>query len=119
MLFGSVKQPAMRTFERIRLERDAQSVRLEQQRKARHGPLLTRRRCQAAERCPDRVLHFRRDRHILVRQQRRDPFGRPAAFTGAIGRASCRESVCQYVSIWVVAVSLKKKTKKLFISCTI
>src|SRR3546814_21164930 len=26
-----------------------------------------------------------------------------------IGRASCRERVCQYVSIWVVAVSLKKK----------
>src|SRR3546814_11335218 len=27
------------------------------------------------------------------------------------GRASCRESVCQYVSISVVAVSLKKKIK--------
>src|SRR3546814_13677606 len=27
-----------------------------------------------------------------------------------IGRASCRERVCQYVSITVVAVSLKKKT---------
>src|SRR3546814_12359059 len=25
-----------------------------------------------------------------------------------IGGASCRERVCQYVSIWVVAVSLKK-----------
>src|SRR3546814_13641584 len=30
-----------------------------------------------------------------------------------IGRASCRERVCQYVSIWVVAVSLKKKKQKL------
>src|SRR3546814_11321570 len=29
--------------------------------------------------------------------------------TGKIGRASCRERVCQYVSISVVAVSLKKK----------
>src|SRR3546814_11909039 len=29
-----------------------------------------------------------------------------------IGRASCRESVCQYVSISVVAVSLKKKKNK-------
>src|SRR3546814_20758414 len=29
-----------------------------------------------------------------------------------IGRASCRESVCQYVSISVVAGSLKKKSKK-------
>src|SRR3546814_12328022 len=28
-----------------------------------------------------------------------------------IGRASCRERVCQYVSISVVAVSLKKKTE--------
>src|SRR3546814_11614206 len=28
-----------------------------------------------------------------------------------IGRASCRERVCQYVSISVVAVSLKKKKK--------
>src|SRR3546814_17916852 len=27
-----------------------------------------------------------------------------------IGRASCRERVCQSVSIWVVAVSLKKTT---------
>src|SRR3546814_16976618 len=29
-----------------------------------------------------------------------------------LGRASCRESVCQYVSISVVAVSLKKKNNK-------
>src|SRR3546814_17563611 len=29
-----------------------------------------------------------------------------------IGRASCRERVCQYVSISVVAVSLKKKQLK-------
>src|SRR3546814_15372189 len=29
-----------------------------------------------------------------------------------IGRASCRERVCQYVSISVVAVSLKKKYKQ-------
>src|SRR3546814_14378803 len=33
---------------------------------------------------------------------------------GEIGRASWRERVCQYVSIWVVGVSLKKqKTNKL------
>src|SRR3546814_11762925 len=30
-------------------------------------------------------------------------------FFSQIGRASCRERVCQYVSISVVAVSLKKK----------
>src|SRR3546814_15372896 len=28
-----------------------------------------------------------------------------------IGRSSCRERVCQYVSLWVVAVSLKKQIK--------
>src|SRR3546814_19131551 len=32
--------------------------------------------------------------------------------TAEIGRASCRESVCQYVEILVVAVSLKTKIKK-------
>src|SRR3546814_15316777 len=36
-----------------------------------------------------------------------------AGFIGGeeIGRASCRERVCQYVSLSVVAVSLKTKTK--------
>src|SRR3546814_17000098 len=34
------------------------------------------------------------------------------SFACQIGRASCRERVCQYVSISVVAVSLKKKKKK-------
>src|SRR3546814_16204739 len=33
-----------------------------------------------------------------------------AIFDRQIGRASCRERVCQYVEISVVAVSLKKKT---------
>src|SRR3546814_15311827 len=33
------------------------------------------------------------------------------AETGQIGRASCRERVCQYVWISVVAVSLNKKKK--------
>src|SRR3546814_18108050 len=32
--------------------------------------------------------------------------------TSAIGRASCRERECQYVSLSVVAVSLKKKQKQ-------
>src|SRR3546814_21144280 len=36
--------------------------------------------------------------------------GRPHFERPEIGRASCRESVCQYVSISVVAVDLKKKT---------
>src|SRR3546814_20822430 len=38
----------------------------------------------------------------LVRRQ-------SVAELGKIGRASCRERVCQYVEITVVAVSLKKK----------
>src|SRR3546814_16723528 len=36
----------------------------------------------------------------------------PQQFADKIGRASCRERVCQYVEISVVAVSFKKKTKK-------
>src|SRR3546814_13420201 len=40
-------------------------------------------------------------RRVEVAPQVRDPF--------EIGRASCRERVCQYVSISGVAVSLKKK----------
>src|SRR3546814_14659155 len=35
----------------------------------------------------------------------------PLAQCKEIGRASCRERVCQYVSISVVAVSFKKKSK--------
>src|SRR3546814_14688453 len=31
------------------------------------------------------------------------------ALNGQIGRESCRERVCQYVEIWVVAGSVKKK----------
>src|SRR3546814_18401753 len=38
-----------------------------------------------------------------------DPARGDASDKGEIGRASCRERVCQYVSISVVAVSLKKK----------
>src|SRR3546814_12978054 len=32
-----------------------------------------------------------------------------------IGRAACRERVCQYVEISVVAVSLKKKHKNIYV----
>src|SRR3546814_16560465 len=35
----------------------------------------------------------------------------PLALKTEIGRASCRERVCQYVLISVVAVALKKKNK--------
>src|SRR3546814_13444073 len=47
------------------------------------------------------------------RNQRRCRVGssRQSGRIREIGRASCRERVCQYVSISVVAVSLKKKKK--------
>src|SRR3546814_15393788 len=41
----------------------------------------------------------------------RSPRMRKPASAAEIGRASCRERVCQYVSISVVAVSLKTKTE--------
>src|SRR3546814_17771588 len=44
---------------------------------------------------------------IGLRRQRGAALGKVAE----IGRASCRERVCQYVEISVVAVSLKKKKK--------
>src|SRR3546814_19674919 len=48
----------------------------------------------------------------LVDKLRRSPAGREIARRTAlqIGRASCREKVCQYVWTSVVAVSLKNKT---------
>src|SRR3546814_14322394 len=74
----------------------------------------------------DRVLQIadgaRIDDHLLARLHpsdlRKDRGGPPGDLFRTdlrkiepeqIGRASCRESVCQYVSIWVVAVSLKTK----------
>src|SRR3546814_14278766 len=39
-------------------------------------------------------------------------FYAPPRTIGQIGRASCRERVCQYVEISVVAVALKKKNKQ-------
>src|SRR3546814_16413714 len=38
-----------------------------------------------------------------------DHFGKVALRGVEIGRASCRERVCQYVSFWVVGVTIKKK----------
>src|SRR3546814_19642617 len=47
---------------------------------------------------------------LPVRRGRRD--GRGGEPAVEIGRASCRERVCKYVEIWVVAGSFKKKKKK-------
>src|SRR3546814_14577136 len=55
-----------------------------------------------AGRTPEQV---RDDFRAFVARIRRD-------LPDEIGRASCRERVCQYVSISVVAVTLKKKTNR-------
>src|SRR3546814_13478329 len=46
----------------------------------------------------------------LFRPRQRQHVAVSAGAQGQIGRASCRERVCQYVEISVVAVSLKKKS---------
>src|SRR3546814_13241565 len=52
------------------------------------------------------------DTRIIEESQKSQRIRSDAArWTVQIGRASCRERVCQYVSISVDAVSLKKKTK--------
>src|SRR3546814_11225734 len=53
------------------------------------------------------VLWDRENRLVLCNSRYRDFYG-PVA-DEQIGRASCRERVCQYVWISVVAVSFKKK----------
>src|SRR3546814_9138298 len=53
---------------------------------------------------PADALRARRDIFVLVL------VGHRHEEAVEIGRASCRERVCQYVELWVVAVSLKKKT---------
>src|SRR3546814_11519528 len=61
----------------------------------------------ASERNSQRIVHRLAERGFV--DLHRDPSdGRRIIVE--IGRASCRERVCQYVSISVVAVSLKKKT---------
>src|SRR3546814_18968434 len=51
-------------------------------------------------------------RERAVAGKRREVFDETGDVIGEIGRASSRESVCQYVWISVVAESFKKKKKK-------
>src|SRR3546814_11659365 len=55
------------------------------------------------------VLFEPRDRQEFFGRDADRGAGRAGAHAGEIGRASCRESACQYGEISVVAVSLKKK----------
>src|SRR3546814_11172044 len=60
-----------------------------------------------------RIAHIRTWTYITHRGDWLDDnahwHGRARAIADEIGRASCQERVCQYVSISVVDVSLKKK----------
>src|SRR3546814_13240452 len=58
----------------------------------------------------DETVVVLRRKHLLQARLQRRRTAR-AVRGAAIGRESCRERVCQYVSISVVAVSLKKKKK--------
>src|SRR3546814_7542363 len=83
---------------------------------ARAGQALPRQRrgarsaadgaAMAAASAGEPAAGHRRRRRLERRGQ-----GRPGGLRRQIGRASCRERVCQYVSISVVAVSLQKKTR--------
>src|SRR3546814_15640742 len=74
---------------------------------ARRGALEPARNPRPAGRAPRRrpLRAYRRRRLPDLCRGR----GRRRAHGGQIGRAACRERVCQYVSISVVAVPLKKK----------
>src|SRR3546814_13213534 len=64
-------------------------------------------------RVPQDEVNLWRNEEKPHAEERRQGLGGASRSTRAgfpqIGRASCRERVCQYVSISVVAVSLKKK----------
>ncbi len=99
LLFGRIEQPAVRSFERVGLKRDPQCVRLKQQGEPGHRPLFVRCRCEAAERGPDRILHFGRDGHVLMGEQRRDPLRRPATLGRIVDVGERLEGQCFAVSI--------------------
>src|SRR3546814_17183108 len=90
----------------------------------RRGPERTLRLCRGVARADQAASAFRvqelRRSGRPAHRARADRNRRPqrlrqidsARSTAQIGRASCRERVCQYVWISVVAASLKKTTAK-------
>src|SRR3546814_14468589 len=82
---------------------------------ARGGGLRGARRAAGRGVHGGAAIERRDPRRAADRHRIHLPAGVPAGAGGAvdreIGRASCRERVCQYVLISVVAVSLKKQTK--------
>src|SRR3546814_12258042 len=58
----------------------------------------------------DQLTVLQLDAHSDLREAYEDnPYSHASVMKREIGRASCRERVCQYVSISVVYVTLKKK----------
>src|SRR3546814_15523847 len=79
----------------------------------RNAPFMGKpNNCLEWRQYPENIRHVR-DRHTAraMRDGVSESGGIEIAEFVKIGRASCRESVCQYVEISLVAVSLKKKTK--------
>src|SRR3546814_15616519 len=67
-----------------------------------------------ARNSPEATLRNMRLEGVSERVEVRTADARDLPFdAGKIGRASCRERLCQYVSISVAAVSLKKSTNQL------
>src|SRR3546814_13376605 len=82
----------------------------------RSSDLIDGLKAQIAEleaRLVEQDAALRRVLDLLIEWVERDPENAPnpanSKVWAEIGRASCRERVCQYVEISVVAVSLKKK----------
>src|SRR3546814_13091215 len=80
---------------------------------AERSPVPARRAvtAQRQRRCPEWITRRWARAPARAWPPRRQP-NRPAKLV-KIGRASCRERVCQYVSISVVAVAYKKQTERL------
>src|SRR3546814_16382071 len=81
------------------------------ERRARFGKFVRFRRTQISQRACGAPAAERTGHPVLVHAQRCHQIGL-LCDVREIGRASGRESVCQYVEIGVVAVSLKKTKEK-------
>src|SRR3546814_14200475 len=77
---------------------------------ARRAEGLARHRRQVMELKQGLILHERIARELAFKLLAESEIADPPH--AQIGRASCRERVCQYVYISVVAVALKKKKKR-------
>ena len=79
-----VEQAAVGTAETIGLQGALQRLRLQQHREPGQRALGDRSAGERRERRPEMILGLRRDADLLARQDRGDPFRRPAAFGGIV-----------------------------------